>query len=423
MYESTIASLDHAALTNLVRESLLGGQMIDRSGMPHLIAAYGRDVMGDIAIDEWMGASPIYSLRTQAMLGFGGPSIETLFKNIQLDIGAPPEFMDFQFRIDSDDYGEFWLDHCGALMDVEPMGEDYVFTMCHTIEDPTFDATAMATSPYAQIRPIHRPPRTPSDRHPHCHWHASIDTSRDALTEPAITSLIGETLAAQLPLTEIDHSGPGRHDYSGQLQNSLPLHEFSRGALVALHQEVSLQWHLLVLACGAAVASRYDIADAREILEKQFIGVAGLTAQRLHAGLGGDGSLQALATILVLHPAWNPRSYIATSVEIDDEAQQLTFSLHDCVGLHETHSENWVQLQTGHQAALQAMATGVNPHWRVTPGASSDIKNGGHDVVESWVISWSDEAISEAAEVQLTKFSQGATFEFSDVPVELSRRR
>ena len=28
-----------------------------------------------------------------------------------------------------------------ALLDVEPMGEEYVHGMCHAIEDPTFDAT------------------------------------------------------------------------------------------------------------------------------------------------------------------------------------------------------------------------------------------------------------------------------------------
>ena len=49
--------------------------------------------------------------------------------------------------------------HCGALMDVEPMGDDFVVAMCHHIEDPTFDATACATNPRARMRPIHRPPR------------------------------------------------------------------------------------------------------------------------------------------------------------------------------------------------------------------------------------------------------------------------
>ena len=57
--------------------------------------------------------------------------------------------------------GEFSLQHCGALLDVEPSAEKQVPDV-HAIEDPTFDATAAATNPCA-IRPIHRPPRVPPD--------------------------------------------------------------------------------------------------------------------------------------------------------------------------------------------------------------------------------------------------------------------
>ena len=46
------------------------------------------------------------------------------------------------------------------------MGESYVRSMCHDIEDPTFDATAVATNPKAQVRPVHRPPRASTDQHP-----------------------------------------------------------------------------------------------------------------------------------------------------------------------------------------------------------------------------------------------------------------
>ena len=52
--------------------------------------------------------------------------VPTILKNIQLDIGAPHHFMDFRCRVDDAEHGEFWLAHCGALMDVEPMGEEYV---------------------------------------------------------------------------------------------------------------------------------------------------------------------------------------------------------------------------------------------------------------------------------------------------------
>ena len=63
------------------------------------------------------------------------------------------------------------------------MGPDYVRSMCHDIEDPTFDATAVATNPRAQVRPVHRPPRTTADqrpdRSPHCAWTVVIDESHE----------------------------------------------------------------------------------------------------------------------------------------------------------------------------------------------------------------------------------------------------
>ena len=169
----------------LVPELLLAGHLIDRAGMPHAIAAFGRDGMRDVAIEEWMGASPVYTRRMQQALGFAGGGVETIFKGMQLDVGAPPQFMDFRYRLHDRDHGEFWLDHCGALMDVEPMGDDYVVAMCHDIEDPTFDATAVATDPRAQVRPVHRPPRTPADRQPHCAWTVTIAPEHEALELPA----------------------------------------------------------------------------------------------------------------------------------------------------------------------------------------------------------------------------------------------
>jgi hypothetical protein len=63
-----------------VPEYLLAGHLIDRAGMPHLVGAFGRDIMRDIAIEEWMGASPVYTKRMQRALGFEGDSVETIFK-------------------------------------------------------------------------------------------------------------------------------------------------------------------------------------------------------------------------------------------------------------------------------------------------------------------------------------------------------
>ncbi|NBQ42995.1 MAG: hypothetical protein EBU23_10960, partial [Mycobacteriaceae bacterium] len=167
---SRYAALSRTELARLVPELLLIGQLIDRSGMAWCIQAFGRDEMVRIAIEEWAGSSPIYTRRMQRALSYEGDDVITIFKGLQLDIGAPPQFMDFRFTVHDRWHGEFHLDHCGALLDVEPMGPDYVRGMCHDIEDPTFDATAVATNPKAQVRPIHRPPRLPADRSPHCAW-------------------------------------------------------------------------------------------------------------------------------------------------------------------------------------------------------------------------------------------------------------
>jgi len=126
---SRYADLTRDQLATLVPELLLIGQLIDRSGMAWCIAAFGREEMLQIAIEEWAAASPIYTRRMQRALGYapdvpGQGDVVTIFKGLQLDIGAPPQFMDFRYTVRDPWHGEFRLDHCGALMDVEPMGED-----------------------------------------------------------------------------------------------------------------------------------------------------------------------------------------------------------------------------------------------------------------------------------------------------------
>src|SRR6476619_6100069 len=200
----SFASLSRVQLAALVPELLLIGQLIDRSGMVCCIKPFGRAEMLQIAIEEWAGASPVYTRRMQRALKYEGDDVPTIFKGLQLDIGAPPQFMDFRYVVHDRWHGEFHLDHCGALLDVEPMGDDYVRGMCHDIEDPTFDATAVATNPKARMRPIHRPPRTPSDRHPHCAWTVSIDQSNpDAHGRPPL-AVIERTRAAGWELGPID---------------------------------------------------------------------------------------------------------------------------------------------------------------------------------------------------------------------------
>src|ERR1700752_3108662 len=206
--------------------------MIDRSGMAWCIQEFGREEMVQIAIEEWAGASPIYTKRMQRALNYEGDDVPTIFKGLQLDIGAPPQFMDFRYTIHDRWHGEFHLAHCGALLDVEPMGDEYVFGMCHTIEDPTFAATAVATNPRAQMRPIHRPPRVPSDRQPHCAWTVIIDDSDPPVQDPPALDVIRRTRAATTELDAIELDDEGQSDYAGELLADLDFAAFSHSALV-----------------------------------------------------------------------------------------------------------------------------------------------------------------------------------------------
>ena len=222
--------------------------------------------MLQIAIEEWVGCSPIYTKRMQKALKFEGDDVVTIFKGLQLDIGAPPQFMDFRYTVHDRWHGEFHLDHCGALLDVEPMGEDYVRGMCHDIEDPTFDATAVATNRKAQIRPIHRPPRVPADRHPHCAWTVIIDESYPEVARPSRRwTCCRRTRAARTELDPIDVDDEGQSDYSGELLSDFDFAAFSHSALVRIADEVCLQMHLLnlsfVLAVGQARGHRHRARD------------------------------------------------------------------------------------------------------------------------------------------------------------------
>ncbi len=395
---SGYAQLSRAELAELVPELLLIGQLIDRSGMAWCIQAFGRPEMLQIAIEEWAGSSPIYTRRMQKALKYQGNDIITIFKGLQLDIGAPPQFMDFRYTVHDRWHGEFHLDHCGALMDVEPMGPDYVKGMCHDIEDPTFDATAVATNAKAQVRPIHRPPRTPVDRHPHCAWTVIIDESYPDVSGIPALDIVAGSRAATWQLAPIDPDDEGRPDYSGALLSDIDFGAFSHSALVRIADEVVLQMHLLNLAFGIAVRVRAeDNAElATSICTKQLIGIAGVAAERIKRALKLPNDFHGLTRVLELHPLLNPAGYVIA--EIDGGRLHVHPS-----PAHEDAA--WISLcSPASPQPLQAIATAIDPHIAVRfTGTDTD-----------WTAEFeqTDSAAKDFPEVEVTKFSLGATFEF-----------
>ena len=407
-----LTRLSRQALAVLGREWLLHGHLQDRIGMPQVMSFASREEMQQVAIVEWMAASPVYSPRTQRALNFEPGTVATILKNIQLDIGAPHHFMDFRCRVHDDNHGEFWLTHCGALMDVEPMGEEFVQGMCHDIEDPTFDATAAMSHPQAQIRPIHRPPRTPADRHPHCHWSVTIVADAEPVEPHPNAAIVAESeiasVSVEAPATNAEPGGWA--DYSGPFDPDFELEDLSHKTLVVALQEVAVQSHLLFRCYLLAVSQAFGEKRAQEVAPGVFTGLAGLTAQRLLPAMRIEGrDAAAIAKLLQVHPMFWPRTYIDTSVDVLDD-NRVRFAIRDSPALNERDEYTWFALLGGDgDRALDAIVQAVNPQASCHAVAVND----GERLAYEAVIDRTAKPAPEAPEIGLAKFSTGASFVFT----------
>jgi hypothetical protein len=394
---SRYADLTRDQLAVLVPELLLTGHLIDRSGMPWVLAELGHEAMTQVAIEEWAGASPVYTRRMQRALAFEGDDVPTIFKGMQLEIGAPPQFMDFRYWVEDPNHGGFHLDHCGALLDVEPLGPVHVRAMCHDIEDPTFDATAVATNPKAQVRPVHRPPRVPADRQPHCAWTVTIDDAHEPAAPIPALAVIAATRVASLELDPVDPTQEGRSDYRGPLLADLDFSDFSHSALVRIADEVCVQMHLLALSYQHAVRQRTGPGQADEIVAKQLTGIAGLMAERFRHALGlGDDEVAALQ-VLAVHPLLNPSAY----VDVGFAGTAFT------VRRSPAHEDGaWItRAGPGSLRPLQAVVRAVDPHLDVEVDGTPN----------EWTarVVRRPEPAPELEEVSVTRFSRGAGFAFA----------
>jgi hypothetical protein len=381
--------------------------------MPEVIARLGPGALVDVAVEEWSGASPHYTRRIRRLLGFDAEhDVAAVFKGMQFDVGAPHEFLDFRYHVEDDHHGGFHLAHCGALVDVEPMGDDYVHAMCHSIEDPTFEATVCASDPRARMTPVHRPPRVPADRTPHCEWLVEIDPSTPPAPEPAAALRLGgvRLLDQTVPLLPLHDPAGGRTDYRGALDPDLRLEDLAPVALVALCREFALQAHLLVLSWSAALHDRLPAAELAEAVSAQLTGVSGVVAGRLvrflrAEGLAADDPEQLAADVLALHPLFQPRAYVDVWV---DGADETVVVLGDCDATEEVTALGWgAVLGDGRgDAALGAIVHAVDPHLTCTPVEAPFGRR------RAWRVERLATPQPVRPEVTVCEFSTGAAFEF-----------
>lgn len=363
-----LAHLSRSTLATLGREYMLYAFHLTRVGLGYVHIGYGSDEREQIAIYEWLGASPTYTRRMQRALGYsGGDDMGTIFKGLQLDVGFTHQYMDVAYDLQSDSYGEFWLNSCGALLDVEPMGEELVFSMCHHIEDPTFDGTAVATNPRARIRPIHRPPRAPVDRSPHCHWTAKIDPANEPVAENDLQRLVASSRLARLEIPPPSTEGEpgGLADYGGEFVPEFQLEDLGHRALVAALGEFSVQSHLLVRSMLLSLAERHGEDAARDLAINTAIGANWIGSERLRKALDLGDDLDAVLRVVQLHPAFPP-GYAPFALEVlEGQRARITFDPSGPAFAEGDGASWFALLETGEDEPLAALVRGVNPRGTV----------------------------------------------------------
>jgi hypothetical protein len=380
----TLASLSRDALARLGREYLMAGHIHDRALMPMIGSRFGPEAMTDVAIDEWMGSSPIYNARNRANLRIEGDGISSIFKGFQFDVGAPHQYMDFHYEVKDESLGYFWLDFCGAYHDVSRMAggkTEPIIQMCVHMEDPTFDATVMAVNPHARCRPIHRPPLAGNHTGPVCRWEVSISGEAGIVEDREITKIMRRTRAAtfEFDMAGLDaREGGGMDDYAGPFRPDFVLEDLSHRALVRQCKEFAIDLHLLVRASHLSVLERWGSRVLDEVARDHWAAAAPVYVERIRSALGMRGDdIGEILKMLQVDPAF-PHDYVDFGCrQLDDRRGQFWIS--SCEALRDGSTRGWLSvLDSAGAPGFDAAVAAVNPQALVRRIDPSAVVEEGH---------------------------------------------
>jgi hypothetical protein len=260
------------------------------------------------------------------------------------------------------------------------------------------------------VRPIHRPPREPSDRVPHCRWKVFIDDETVPYEQHPNLELVGRSKIAAIGLSVPvgDAQLGGWSDYSGAFDPEFQLEDLSYRALLIADQEFAVQSHILARAFLLCVAKRFGDDIVPRLSRKQWTGIAGLTAERLQRAMHIDGDgIEAVAKIFQLHPAFHPRTYVDFRVELTG-ASTARIEIGACAALAEGDAYSWfAHLEAAPHPALDAIARVANPRARCMPAPAGNAKLAWDVVIDA-----NAEPSPEPPEVSLAKISTGARMVF-----------
>jgi len=380
--------LEHDALARLGRELMLFAHFHDRGLMPLVAARFGREQMTPIACDEWMGASPVYNARARALLGIAGDGVSAILKSLQVDPGFAHRYMDVRYQLVDEALGYFWLPFCGAYEDVNRIfhgAEPELVRLCHHMEDPTFDATAMAVNPRARVRPEHRPPLPAGHRGPTCHWRVYLDDAPEPVAPLPLCDEVAASRAARFHFADLSSElGPGLADYSGPFVPDFALELLAQPVLARLCRELTLDVHLITRAAGGALRERFGAAVAAELQREQWAALAPVYGPRVRAVLGIAGDdMSAVLKSLQVDPAL-PHEYVRRGAALESPTRGL-FWIEECEALAKHEPAGWLALlEDRDRPALDPLVASVNPRARCTAIDPAVVPAGAHKPVLAW---------------------------------------
>jgi hypothetical protein len=364
-----LEDFDHKLLAHYGREIMLANHIHDRGALVQVALKWGLTEQTAVAVDEWMGSSPIYNARNRHLLKMNGSDVGTILKGFQHDIGAPHNFLHFHFELESSERGFFWLTHCGAynhirqMTNADPVMETQI---CHHMEDPTFDATVMAVNSHARCKPIFRPPHNEVPAQGPCRWAVVIEEDIGLAEANPITDIVRKSLAAEFDFAPIKADSEGMSDYSGDFKRDFTLSDLGHHTLARQCKEYALDVHLLNRACYTSIAERWGEEVLVELAIEQWRAMAPLVAHRLKKvfSMRGDDMTNILK-IIQLNP-FLPKEYLEMGLELTDETQGIIY-LKDCAALREPSARGIISLLTHHPETpgFEAMAQAVNPQAKI----------------------------------------------------------
>ncbi|HTO71242.1 MAG TPA: hypothetical protein VMR31_15375 [Myxococcota bacterium] len=363
--------LSRPTLARVGRELMLFAHFHDRGLMPLVAARFGREHMTPLACDEWMGASPVYNARARALLGIRGDGVSAIFKALQVDPGFAHRYMDVGYELRDESLGWFWLKFCGAYQDVHKIsrgGEPAIRQLCHDMEDPTFDATAIAVNPRARVRPEHRPPLALGHVGPTCRWRVFLDDAAAPYPPLAVRDAVAASRAARFRFAELPAElGAGLADYSGDFVPDFTLELLAQPVLARLCREWMLDVHLLTRAAQESLRVRWGADVARELAREQWAALAPVYVPRLLRALDVKGDdMSAVGKALQLDPAL-PHEYVRTRFALESPLVGH-FSIEPCEAFADGEPAGWLALLLdAERPGFDAVVAAVNPRARCLP--------------------------------------------------------